>query len=45
MITVWILNHYALLGSDRHYNLQFNAKDYNVKLFAASTIHNSNKIE
>ena len=45
MITVWILNHYALLGSDRHYKLAYNLtqRDYNVKLFAASTIHNSNK--
>lgn len=42
---IWILNHYAKLGSGRHYKFAYNLskKGYNVKLFAASTMHNSNK--
>lgn len=43
--TIWILNHYSRLGSGRHYKFSQNLskRGYNVKLFAASTIHNSNK--
>jgi len=41
---IWILNHYSKLGSGRHYKFAYylSRKGYNVKLFAASTIHNSN---
>lgn len=40
---VWILNHYAGLGSGRHYKFACILKNrgYNVQLFAASTIHNN----
>lgn len=46
---IWILNHYAippeLGGGNRHYNFARNLinRGYNVKVFAASTIHNTNK--
>jgi len=42
---VWILNHYSRLGSGRHFKFAQNLtkRGYNVKIFAASTIHNSNK--
>ena len=45
MKTIWILNHYAGLGQGRHYKFAENLvkRGYNVKLFAASTIHNSDK--
>lgn len=41
---IWILNHYANLESGRHYKVAQNLikRGYNVKIFAASTIHNSN---
>ena len=41
---VWILNHYSRLGSGRHFKFAQNLskRGYNIKLFAASTIHNSN---
>ncbi len=43
--SIWILNHYASLGSDRHYKFAYNLtqRGYNVKLFAASTIHTTDK--
>lgn len=42
---IWILNHYASNGTGRHYKFAENLikRGYNVKLFAASTIHNSNR--
>ena len=42
---IWILNHYASNGIGRHYKFAQNLtkRGYNVKIFAASTIHNSNK--
>lgn len=42
---IWILNHYGNLGSGRHYKFAYNLskRGYNVKIFAASTIHNSNQ--
>lgn len=42
---IWILNHYGELGDGRHYNFAKNLvkRGYNVKIFAASTIHNSDK--
>lgn len=45
MKNIWILNHYAELGLGRHYKFAHNLtkRGYNVKLFAASTIHNSDK--
>jgi glycosyltransferase involved in cell wall biosynthesis len=45
MKNIWILNHYANLGYGRHYKFAENltVRGYNVKLFAASTIHNINK--
>jgi len=44
MKNIWILNHYATIGSGRHYKFSYylTKKGYNVKLFAASTVHNSN---
>lgn len=43
--TIWILNHYAELGTGRHYKFaqELSKRGYKVKLFAASTIHNTNK--
>lgn len=43
--TIWMLNHYAELGSGRHYKFAQNLskRGYNVKMFSASTIHNSPK--
>ena len=45
MKSVWILNHYSRLGTGRHYKFSYNLvkRGYNVKLFAASTLHNSNE--
>lgn len=46
---IWILNHYAvppeLGGGNRHYNFAKNliVSGYKVKVFAASTIHNTDK--
>ncbi len=39
---IWILNHYAKLGSGRHYKFAENlvARGYNVRLFVASSMHN-----
>jgi len=43
--TIWILNHYAKLGEGRHYKFAENLvkRGYNVKIFAASSIHNTDK--
>ena len=43
MKNIWILNHYAKIGSGRHYKFAENLtkRGYNVRLFAASSIHNS----
>lgn len=40
---IWILNHYAQMGSGRHYKFAHNlvGRGYKVKLFSASTVHNS----
>jgi glycosyltransferase involved in cell wall biosynthesis len=45
MKNIWILNHYADPSGGRHYKFAQNLikKGYNVKIFRASTIHNSNK--
>jgi len=45
MKNIWILNHYARTYTGRHYNFAKNLKNrgYKVKIFAASTIHNSDK--
>lgn len=47
--TIWMLNHYAEIGSGRHYKFAQNLskKGYNVKIFAASSVHNrtNNKIK
>ena len=45
MKNIWILNHYAKLGRGRHYKFAENLtnRGYNIKLFAASTIHNSDE--
>ena len=48
MKTVWIINHYAIPptmgGLNRHYYFSkyLPQKDYNVKLFSASKVHNTN---
>ncbi len=45
MQNIWILNHYAGTSGDRHYKFAENLikRGYDVKIFAASTIHNTNK--
>lgn len=45
MKSIWILNHYAKPYSGRHYKFAKNLEErgYSVKIFAASTIHNSDK--
>ena len=45
MQNIWILNHYADSSGGRHYKFAENLikRDHNVKVFAASTIHNTNK--
>lgn len=43
MKNIWILNHYASVSGGRHYKFAENLikKGYNVKVFAASTVHNA----
>ena len=45
MKTIWILNHYASTSGGRHYKFAENLikRGYSVKIFRASTIHNTNK--
>ncbi len=45
MRTIWILNHYANISGGRHYKFAENLikRGYNVKIFRASTIHNTNQ--
>lgn len=45
MKNIWILNHYAKPSGGRHYKFAENLikRGYNVKIFCASTVHNSNQ--
>lgn len=45
MKNIWILNHYAKPYGGRHYKFAENLikRGYNVKIFCASTVHNSNQ--
>lgn len=45
MKNIWILNHYTSVSGGRHYKFAENLikRGYNVKVFAASTVHNSDQ--
>ncbi|NLN41005.1 MAG: glycosyltransferase family 4 protein [Clostridiales bacterium] len=45
MKTIWILNHYASMNGGRHYKYAENLikRGYSVKVFRASTVHNTNQ--
>ena len=45
MKTIWILNHYASMNGGRHYKFAENLikRGYSVKVFRASTVHNTNQ--